>query len=47
MSLDPLDLGDHLLWPDGDISVTPDRVIDFVYKLQGHQSHGKGSNSDI
>lgn len=31
-----LDLGDHLLWPDGDISVEPDQVINFVYKLEGH-----------
>lgn len=36
VSLAPLDLGDRLLWPDGDSTVTPDRVIDYVYKLQGH-----------
>lgn len=34
--MEPIDLGDHLLWPDGDVTVTPDRVIEFVYKLHGH-----------
>ena len=32
----PLDLNDHLLWPDGDITVTPEHVVDFLYKLQGN-----------
>lgn len=32
-SLKPLELTDHLLWPDGTIQVTPDKVIDFTYKL--------------
>lgn len=32
-SLKPLELADHLLWPDGTIQVTPDKVIDFTYKL--------------
>jgi hypothetical protein len=35
-NLTSLDLGDHQLWPDGDITVAPDKVIDFIYKLQGH-----------
>jgi DNA polymerase III alpha subunit len=33
MKLQPLDLGDHLLWPDGTIQVTPEKVIDFTFKL--------------
>lgn len=32
-SLKPLELTDHLLWPDGTVQVTPDKVIDFTYKL--------------
>lgn len=35
MKLQPLDLGDHLLWPDGTIQVTPEKVIDFTFKLEG------------
>lgn len=31
--LQPLELIDHLLWPDGSIQVTPDKVIDFTFKL--------------
>lgn len=33
MKLSPLDFGDHLLWPDGIIQVTPEKVIDFTFKL--------------
>ena len=29
----PLDLGDHLLWPDGVISVKPDALSDWIIKL--------------
>lgn len=32
-SKQPLDLGDHLLWPDGSIQVTPDKVLDFTLRL--------------
>lgn len=34
--LKPLELGDHQLWPDGTITVKPEDVIDFTYKLNGH-----------
>lgn len=34
----PLDLGDRQLWPDGDFTVDPDKVTDYVFKLAG----GKG-----
>ena len=33
MSPGPLDLADRLLWPDGDVSVTPDRVGEALVKL--------------
>lgn len=33
MNLSPIDLGDHLLWPDGTIQVTPEKLIDFTFKL--------------
>ena len=29
----PIELIDHLLWPDGIIQVTPEKVIDFTFKL--------------
>jgi DNA polymerase III alpha subunit len=32
-SLAPIELIDHLLWPDGTVQVTPDKVIDFTFKL--------------
>lgn len=32
-NLQPIELVDHLLWPDGTIQVTPDKVIDFTFKL--------------
>lgn len=35
MELLPLDLGDRILWADGTLTVTPDRVIDFIFKLRG------------
>ena len=38
MSLLPIIVEDRLLWPDGSISVDPDSVLDYVFKLtsQGH-----------
>ena len=33
MKLQPLDLGDHLSWPDGTIQVSPEKLIDFTFKL--------------
>lgn len=35
--LQPIELVDHLLWPDGIIQVTPEKVIDFTYKLIGKE----------
>ena len=32
-SLKPIELIDHLLWPDGIIQVTPEKLIDFTFKL--------------
>ena len=32
-SLKPLKLADHLLWPDGTIQVSPEKVVDFTIKL--------------
>lgn len=29
----PIELVDHLLWPDGTIQVTPEKIIDFTFKL--------------
>ena len=29
----PIVIDDHLLWPDGTISVDPDQVIDYVFRL--------------
>jgi hypothetical protein len=29
----PVVVGNHLLWPDGCISVDPDEVTDFIFKL--------------
>lgn len=31
--LQPIELIDHLLWPDGTIQVTPEKLIDFTFKL--------------
>jgi DNA polymerase III alpha subunit len=31
--LKPIELIDHLLWPDGIIQVTPEKLIDFTFKL--------------
>lgn len=31
--LKPLKLNDHLLWPDGTIQVSPEKVVDFTIKL--------------
>lgn len=36
VSLKPIELIDHLLWPDGTIQVTPEKVIDFTFKLATH-----------
>lgn len=36
LRLEPIDLGDHLLWPDGTIQVVPERLIDFSFKLNGN-----------
>lgn len=33
--MNPIDLGDRQLWPDGDFTVDPDRVTDYVFKLAG------------
>lgn len=33
--MEPLDLGDRKLWPDGDFSVDPAKVTDYIYKLSG------------
>jgi DNA polymerase III alpha subunit len=33
MQLLPIVVEDHLLWPDGSISVDPDSVVDYVFKL--------------
>jgi hypothetical protein len=33
MLLKPIELTDHLLWPDGIIQVTPEKVLDFTFKL--------------
>ena len=30
----PIIVDDHLLWPDGTISVDPEKVISYIYKLQ-------------
>jgi DNA polymerase III alpha subunit len=30
----PVIVDDHLLWPDGTISVDPDKVISYIYKLK-------------
>lgn len=32
-SLKPLEFADHLLWPDGTIQVSPEKVVDFTIKL--------------
>jgi DNA polymerase III alpha subunit len=32
-SLKPIELIDHLLWPDGTVQVTPEKLIDFTFKL--------------
>ena len=29
----PIIIDDHLLWPDGTISVDPDKVVDYIFKL--------------
>jgi len=34
--LSPIQLSNYLLWPDGSISIDPDNVIDFIYKLSSH-----------
>lgn len=34
-NLKPIELIDHLLWPDGTIQVTPEKLIDFTFKLAG------------
>lgn len=38
----PIDLGDRLLWPDGDFTVDPDKIVDFILKMpKGSASHLK------
>jgi DNA polymerase III alpha subunit len=37
--LSPIQLSNYLLWPDGSISVDPDNVIDFIFKLSS-QANG-------
>jgi DNA polymerase III alpha subunit len=32
-SLNPIVVEDHLLWPDGTISVDPEKVVDYIFKL--------------
>jgi len=34
--LSPITIENYSLWPDGSISVDPDKVIDFIYKLSSH-----------
>lgn len=29
----PVIIDDHLLWPDGTISVSPDKLIDYIYRV--------------
>lgn len=33
MPLSPLDLGNHLLWPDGTIQVSPEKLVEYTFKL--------------
>ena len=33
LSLQPIQLTEYLLWPDGTVQVTPERVIDYTLKL--------------
>jgi DNA polymerase III alpha subunit len=37
----PIDLGDRQLWPDGDFTVDPDKVTDYIFKLSGKLEHLK------
>lgn len=34
----PLDLGDRFLWPDGDVTVDPDKLTEYIFKLSGSLS---------
>jgi len=36
MNVSPLKVDDHLLWPDGTISVDPSTVVDYIFKLNPH-----------
>lgn len=39
--LSPIIIDGHLLWPDGCISVDPDQVIDYIYKLSAKSNLSK------
>lgn len=42
--MEPLDLGDRRLWPDGDLTVDPSKITDFIFKIGSDLSKLKVSS---